>query len=678
MSISSSLVNHFNNILNKSRSKRQEIVTGNNSSVSNYSIKASQSTSKQSAFSISEKNATDSINKTNAEYLKKSERLKDVYYYCERGAVLHGAEVNLDEGCLAKKKKIAERAFFNLGQKLPQAKIIAKNVYELEGTAYECRITRLQRYSFENFFGIGTQDSLSKQSLELYENQCWQMILTKQCITENNYKLNMTCDRLNHCSVDTTPKPDYKWMTEYVRNGFICQTQPLPLFVRNRSEPLFGIQGCYGHLGFCRTDNSIIVWRKELAQKCPYAVIDQSDLEVGFEPNQENILNDPLNQHAFQVTGTMEVCQSRVYTTSQGLYILPKEENFLVGSEQLNHTQLDTLHELILSEIDGHDLKLSRALDVIRKRFCEQLLESLTRLSKLEDTYRILTNSRGEEIVFYATNGKVYKPRCVPVDSMSFIGHGKQYNKLCPADMEVLFSALNSTDSSLSKGFLTKQKVISAFSPLTRDCSLQVSRTYAINNQIVVQRGDKFSFIDMPANRISVIDVDDESFIKNMRHYQALKEDIDIISGLASTKLLSDFLVEIKDAQLVQPMEQKQILRGLAYTISDGAKYFASEVKEIYTDFLSIATLIKLGLLTFIVVSAVVFYIRFTGKKGFKMPNPIPRRMYNGVSQRSGTESVKMKDLVRKAISTKKKVQFNDEMPALEGREHEAFSEEVY
>ena len=555
-----------------------------------------------------------SFSNTSRSGLVDHDRVKEMFYYCERGNEIHGPEVSLAEGCNSRKKKLSGKAFFSLGQKLSGTKIIAKNVYEIEGTAFECRITRLQRYSFENFFGIGTQNTLSKKNEIVSESECWEMVKSKTCVVGAE-RLTLTCDRNNFCSVDTTPRSEYKWMTEYVRDGFICQTQPVPLFVRNRTQPLFGISSCFPSYGFCHTENSIIVWNKDLASRCPYAIIDRADLESGTVAAQANMLYDQLNQHSFEVTGTVLVCGTVLYTTSQGIFLQPSTDKFSPKMEHLAHTQLDTLHELILSEIDGRDFKLSRALDVIRKRFCEQIIESLASLSKQEDAYRILTNSQGKETVFYTRHGKVFKPKCVPVETITFVGHGTKYEDKCPLDMEVLFTVLSSTGSAtLTKGFLTEHKIITAVSPLTRPCASSVKRAYPKMNAVVTRKDQKYEFSQMNSNRISVIDVDDESFVQNMRHFAALKEDIDLISGLSSTKLLSEFFVVGEENKLQATVQQRQILRGLALTMSDGAKYFTHGITEIFTNFLSFSTFLKLGTIACLIAVPIVVYRRVKTK----------------------------------------------------------------
>jgi len=93
-------------------------------------------------------------------------------------------------------------------------------------------------------------------------------------------------------------------------------------------------------------EDSIIIWNKEIINKCPYTYVTKG----AFSHTGDDILFSNVSKHLFKLTNKFTKCGMEIYGTTEGLFITWDEK---VKQFEKSEIELSAVHELILSEQDG-------------------------------------------------------------------------------------------------------------------------------------------------------------------------------------------------------------------------------------------------------------------------------------------------------------------------------------
>ncbi|RNA24865.1 hypothetical protein BpHYR1_040667 [Brachionus plicatilis] len=187
----------------------------------------------------------------------------------------------------------------------------------------------------------------------------------------------MSCEN-DDCIFDGTPKELFKWLRPVMSYGFVCTVKRVTL--KSKSNLIFDT--CDIKQLECKLKSSFVNWTKEIVNFCPYRLY----MTIG--------LNLPFNN---------------VFT------------DFV------------TIHDLILADSDGIELKTYTALDRLKEEICNIELSSLRTFRHHEDQFEILY-AGNETLIVYVRDGIIFVPNC----KTSYSVEVKNYNG-CTRDPKVSF-----------------------------------------------------------------------------------------------------------------------------------------------------------------------------------------------------------------------------------------------
>ena len=218
-----------------------------------------------------------------------------------------------------------------------------------------------------------------------------------------------------------------------------------------------------------------------------------------------------------------------MYSTAEGLTLSMDNK-----ADKLNKSEIEltALHELILSENDGNELKVSKWILDTRQRLCENTLGWLKIFSLLPDSFERLY-SKENVLIFYTWNNIVYMPRCVQVKEIEIFDN-EDYNaqKDCSVEMKIRFSKNNNNESII--GWLTPNLIIRNEDKIVKHGQVcdHIHSVYLPNKQAIltVDYGKVTVTQTGKPVRMRELDVDVRNI--NFKHYNNLLEQVDITKSI--------------------------------------------------------------------------------------------------------------------------------------------------
>lgn len=382
---------------------------------------------------------------------------------------------------------------------------------KVKGIGYECSKIAITIKTYMNIIRGRSSEPPEIKIIEMNREECEIMVKTKKC--EQN---KMECDG-PVCMFNGTPEPEFYYLSEFTKTGVSCRFQNKLIMATDENDNLFGTE-CKGRDLFCNLGRSVIIWNKEIILKCEYEYIKtMSNTSVV----DENIIYESNNQWAFQIIRKINVCKDLIkngldlYQTTEGLYLsLDKTVNELPKSE----LSLTNLHELMLSEEDGH--KIAELLDFkkLNKKICESNLMTLRYISNLDDHFEVL-NIANTTTIIYSNEGIITIPICIKVKEIVPI---PSTGNICYKYIPILFK----TEDNFTTGFITPNKIIRKHSPKV-NCG-KITSVYLNDSKTLLYYDGKQVFLRKNPQVIKVEDLVEISSKLNLVHYNEIVNEIDV------------------------------------------------------------------------------------------------------------------------------------------------------
>ena len=272
-----------------------------------------------------------------------------------------------------------------------------------------------------NTFFFGHEElQIQNWALPITPQQCRDMVQNRMCD-----KSRMTCTS-DICTYETNPKPEYGWMREIITSVINCFTQRIAIKALDETAtPFEGIKGkCPISDMYCTLINGIIIWSDNVIHRCPLRYI-----ESGYFFKRDQILyttskiNTSLSATAtnllFSLSRSSErICNISGYNTSQGLWL---SKDLRVKNSNFGKATVDSalMESLTLADQDLSTYILDTNLHSVDHAQalanCFLLQNILNRLEHDEDTFHLIHDINGDEIITYTYHSNLYVPRCTKV-----------------------------------------------------------------------------------------------------------------------------------------------------------------------------------------------------------------------------------------------------------------------
>ena len=327
----------------------------------------------------------------------------------------------------------------------------------VNGIGFECKKVVTSRLLKENIF---TYKSLIKQTtsiIPLTEEDCQYMLLTKRCENKPMICQDQTC----HLTIIS--EQDYVYATTVEAKDYTCQLIPRLITAETKESILFGhpADKCTATKLFCKLAESIIIWSNEIIHECPFEIVRNCPFLI--EPN--NIIINETLQILLKINGKINLCNTEMFTTTEGLFIVVKDKysQQLVNNLTYNHrtlTELTTINDLLLSDSDFKTRELLIIDKLIHKNLCSLQQSILIALSSHLDKYHLI-KFKNEQIILYSNGiyNNIYIPDCVPITVLKLI----ETTEHCYAEIPIQYKIINTTKI----GFLTPSLIIKDTSIIT-------------------------------------------------------------------------------------------------------------------------------------------------------------------------------------------------------------------
>jgi len=345
-------------------------------------------------------------------------------------------------------------------------------------------------------------------------DECEFLINNKKCGANT-----MECDG-PVCNYDGTPSAKFYYLSEYVETGFSCKTSSILIVAETESSRLFGTS-CTAKDLICNLKKSAIIWNKEIIHRCEYELVSSF---TNFSMVANNVIYQAERQWAFQLKDKLTVCYEliqnglKIFSSTEGLFIsISKEVQKLEHSE----TSLSSIHELILSEEDGHRFAEIVQFRQFSERLCEDTKRQLRLFANLNDEFDIIQISQKETAVLYSLNKQVYLPKCVRIFNIEL-----RENKVdCFKYVPIRFPRPNGP---IVEGFLTSLGVIRKKSPY-RTCGENVIINVNGSNTVLLFDGKSAKISD----KVKLIRIEDLAQLNskvNFEHYKEIISEVDVFN----------------------------------------------------------------------------------------------------------------------------------------------------
>lgn len=253
----------------------------------------------------------------------------------------------------------------------------------------------------------------------------------------------------------------------------------------------------------------------DILNTCPYRLFRSVNLNIPFN----NIFSSANGDQIFKINDTVIECGFKLYRTTEGAWLtynntkLPKLKNDIIA-----------VHDFMLSESDGIELRTYNALDRLKEELCNLVLTNIRSFRLIDNQFETIYTGNSS-VTIYSSDGIIFVPQC---KIASFI-ELETYDG-CTADPRIKYQNSNYTNF----GYLTKSGVIRTDNEINcknkkswirkignsialidkKNVSLVKTLNFFPSNQ-VISEVDRLTFSHDPA--INEISVDTEpSYIKPM------------------------------------------------------------------------------------------------------------------------------------------------------------------
>ena len=111
--------------------------------------------------------------------------------------------------------------------------------------------------------------------------------------------------------------PSYKWYDTVTIVVLSCKVNPKTIIAHDETSKLFGTK-CRARDMECTLHDSTIIWSTDIIHTCPFNRIGS----VSFNTSGDILINSSLHL-LLQVKNAESQCNIKMYTTEEGIYLLP-------------------------------------------------------------------------------------------------------------------------------------------------------------------------------------------------------------------------------------------------------------------------------------------------------------------------------------------------------------------
>ena len=307
--------------------------------------------------------------------------------------------------------------------------------FEVDGKGWECSKQLVWSDTGRYVWG-STFNNTSVKNLELTEEDCKTMVVTKRC------DVNLMKFNGNKWYYDGTPEGKMNYIFPTTSFGYICNMIEVSIVAETINSYVFRV-GCYVRNNSCRTENSLIIWKEDVMVDCLYRKIGTIPRMVVY-PNyifyskdQEIAVKLELDRKNNTPIGVEFQCRKHfngsitVYKTVEGFYVTGSD---LAKSLDRSVLDIKTVHELMLSEEDGR--RYTEVINEVNidRRICSNRMSFIKEFIKTNNEFGFLPGEENSLVIVYSLNGVAVIPKCVQVKEVSF-GVAKK----CTKDLKVNF-----------------------------------------------------------------------------------------------------------------------------------------------------------------------------------------------------------------------------------------------
>lgn len=352
---------------------------------------------------------------------------------------------------------------------VPYVHVIVQKANKVHGTGWQCQMEKLFTRYYKTFLRDETIEGEWTETVHLSVPDCEMMVQFKRC-----HIYDMICSDNWSCSYEGQRIPKYEWLKPHLGEVYSCKIVRRVIAASDIDSMLFGVAGCTANKLSCVLKDSIIIWKSDIIDECPYDRVLTTNLTV----DSDDILIDSTNKLLFKVIsndtvtcvtnfqGRMIVQVFPVFNTAEGMLLTMHP--FFSTRELRNGTTLLAANEFILADKDYSDRILYKLFDHVSEELCLVFLNTIRIISRLVDEFVRIEDTDGNSIIVYANNGNVFLPTCVATDIIYVLDNATN----CYEDLPVLFNYLNHNLSA----FLTTDLILRSTSRMI-DCK-NIKRRY--------------------------------------------------------------------------------------------------------------------------------------------------------------------------------------------------------
>lgn len=242
--------------------------------------------------------------------------------------------------------------------------IYEKRSHRVEGIAYMCMKTRIELFTWLNWYGKEEHDRYVIQE-EVSKAECEYMVATHKCGTDL-----MTCYE-THCFWTKEPIAGYSYFETKKAVTYHCQVNKKQISSKELDTPLI-IEGnkCETHKFYCRISPATYIWPKDVIHQCQFRPIRNINLNVSGKiavSSKEKLL--------FQLIETINdaSCNLTIAKTSEGLYLSETATKNNLGDPQ----DIDLKRYMLLADEDFRSFEIFKLLTKINERNDERCCQTL-------------------------------------------------------------------------------------------------------------------------------------------------------------------------------------------------------------------------------------------------------------------------------------------------------------
>jgi hypothetical protein len=287
------------------------------------------------------------------------------------------------------------------------------------------------------------------------------MVQRKVC-GENS---KMTCSG-NVCWYTPVITPKFQWLRTFEIKDYSCQFAPRIIRSPHPDVPLFGA-ACTARDLSCSLHDSTIVWESNIIHDCPLTHV--ITLNLTKPVNTKSILINESNHLLFQAKNRyITICGKMFLMTEEGALLLKiivqsddlSQQQYIEDLVKTKNVNSNALAQFQLADKDYSFYNELETQNKIRDYVCNNFLSILYTFKNMENKFRRVLDSNGNNLILYVKNGNVIVPQCIEINKINV----PDDIRMCYDDIPISFKQNNKTET---KAFLRNTGIITKTSEET-------------------------------------------------------------------------------------------------------------------------------------------------------------------------------------------------------------------